>query len=107
MIFKRYGGNMRDENNLGVLKTIAETLNRSNDLEEMLHSVLKELLKVTGLSTGWIFLVDEMKPHFTYVTSHNLPPALSWGNDQPMCSSNCFCLNKYWDGKLNEPVNII
>lgn len=95
------------DNELKVLKAIAETLNRSNDLEGMLQSVITELLKVTGLTTGWIFLVDDKKPHYTYMASNNLPPALSWGNDQPMCKGTCFCLDKYWNDRLNEPVNII
>lgn len=61
----------RGESELKVLKVIAETLNRSNDLDSMLQSVLTELLKVTGLSTGWVFLVDE-KPQYKFVASSNL-----------------------------------
>ncbi|KAA0965706.1 GAF domain-containing protein [Sporosarcina sp. ANT_H38] len=94
------------ENELKVLKVIAETLNRSNDLNNMLQSVLIELLKVTGLATGWIFLVDE-KPRYSLVASANLPAALSFENNKRMRKGTCFCLNEYWDGKLTEPVNMI
>src|SRR5690625_1764178 len=73
----------------------------------MLRSVLSKLLKVTNLNTGWIFLVNDKKPHYTFMASHNLPPALSWGNYEPMCKGTCYCLNNYWDGKLVKPVNII
>jgi len=94
------------ENELRVLKVIAETLNRSNDLNSMLQSVLIELLKVTGLTTGWIFLVNE-RPRYSLVASNNLPPALSLENNKQMRNGACFCLNEYWDGKLTEPVNMI
>jgi len=95
------------KDDLRVLKVIAETLNRSYELEGMLRSVLSKLLKVTNLNTGWIFLVNDKKPHYTFMASHNLPPALSWGNYEPMCKGTCYCLNNYWDGKLVKPVNII
>lgn len=95
-----------ENSDLLTLKVIAETLNRSNDLHDMLQSVLEKLLDVTGLTTGWIFLVDQ-KPEYTFVASHNLPPALSRKNKKPMCHGVCFCLSDYWRGRLNEPVNVI
>lgn len=88
------------------LKVIAETLNRSTDLRDMLQSVLEKLLDVTGLTTGWVFLVEE-KPNYSFVASHQLPPALARENKKPMCDGVCFCLNEYWRDHLNEPVNII
>jgi signal transduction histidine kinase len=93
-------------NELMALKTIAETLNISNDMHQMLNAVLKKLLEVTGLTTGWIFLVDE-KPEYSCVSDHNLPPALTWGDKSPMCTGSCWCLDRYWDRKLNNAVNII
>lgn len=36
------------------LKTIAETLNTSNDLNLMLDTVLGKLLELTGLTAGWV-----------------------------------------------------
>jgi signal transduction histidine kinase len=94
------------EDELITLKTIAETLNNSNDMHQMLYEVLKKLLEVTGLTTGWIFLVDE-KPEYSCVADANLPPALTWGNKTPMCRDTCWCLGRYWDGKLKHAVNII
>ena len=41
------------------LKTIAETLNTSNDLTLMLDTVVGKLLELTGLTAGWLFLIDE------------------------------------------------
>ncbi len=88
------------------LKVIAETLNQSNDLKEMLQSVLEKLLEVTGLSTGWIFLTNE-EPNYTFVADVKLPPALSRDEKKPMCQGGCWCLDKIWDGRLQKAVNII
>ena len=96
----------RHERELLTLKTIAETLNRSTDLKPMLQSVLEELLNVTGLKTGWIFLSRNFN-EFTCEADVQLPHALSMNNKKPMCSGSCWCLNKYWGGRLNEAVNII
>ena len=48
------------------LKTIAETMNQSNDMTLMLNTVLEKLLELTGLSTGWIFLTE--KPGSSHVS---------------------------------------
>lgn len=93
------------EKELHVLKVIAETLNYSNDLQEMLQSVLSSLLQVTGLSTGWIFLVNE-KPEYDFVASKNLPEALT-ADKRRMCKGVCHCLAEYWNDNLIKPVNII
>lgn len=98
--------NTQHEQELLTLKAIAETLNRSTDLKVMLQAVLEELLSVTGLKTGWIFLTDE-RMEFTCAADSQLPKALSQNNKQLMCSGSCWCLNRYWDGRLKEAVNII
>lgn len=91
---------------LQTLKTIAETLNKVNDLEEMLHAVLKELIHVTGLECGWIFFVDK-KGAYSLVADYELPPALTRENKKPMCEGGCWCLDRYKDGRLARAVNII
>jgi two-component system, NarL family, sensor kinase len=91
---------------LQTLKAIAETLNEANDLEEMLYAVLKQLIHVTELECGWIFLVDE-KGSYSLVADCELPPALTWGNKQPMCEGDCWCLDRYNDGRLQRAANII
>ncbi|HEX7065039.1 MAG TPA: GAF domain-containing sensor histidine kinase [Bacillales bacterium] len=99
-------GKTFEDDDLLTLKVIAETLNQSNDLHEMLQTVLEKLLDVTGLASGWIFLVGE-KPEYTFVASHHLPPALERENKKGMCQGSCHCLSKYWNGHLDKPVNII
>lgn len=94
------------EQELLALQSISETLNRSNETEEMLQAVLTQLLEVTGLPTGWIFLARQ-EPDFSFVSRVGLPPALSWGGDAPMCSGSCWCLERLWDGRLSRAVNIL
>ncbi|WP_066174150.1 GAF domain-containing sensor histidine kinase [Bacillus marinisedimentorum] len=91
---------------LETLKAIAETLNRGENLEEMLRTALKELLHVTGLSTGWIFLIEE-DGSFQLAADESLPQALENNRSELMCKGTCWCLSKYNDGRLNEAVNII
>ncbi|QHA90615.1 GAF domain-containing sensor histidine kinase [Bacillus sp. N1-1] len=99
-------GDQRHERELHTLKTIAETLNRSTDLKPMLQAVLEDLLSVTGLNTGWIFL-STGKNKFTCEADVRLPAALAQKDKEPMCKGTCWCLKKYWDRRLNQAVNII
>jgi two-component system, NarL family, sensor kinase len=91
---------------LNIMKVIAETLNRCNDLTVMLQTVLEKLLELTKLEAGWVFLVDGQLD-YQLAAYHGLPPALSWEDHKPMCSGDCYCLSRYRNGKLKEPVNII
>ncbi|KOP67868.1 histidine kinase [Bacillus sp. FJAT-18019] len=88
------------------LKTIAETLNESNELNPMLDVVIGKLLELTGLTTGWMFLVEEQRTH-EFVASRNLPPALRRENNEPMRCGSCWCLERYDDGRLKNAVNIL
>jgi two-component system NarL family sensor kinase len=88
------------------LKIIAETLNQATDLTIMLDTVLNKLLELTGLTTGWVFLVDGLKD-YECVAYRQLPPALLFDNRAPMRCGNCWCLDRYGDGRLHNAVNII
>ncbi|MDR0268660.1 GAF domain-containing sensor histidine kinase [Paenibacillus sp.] len=97
---------MDELNRLETLKTIAETLNQGNELKPMLQLVLERLLDVTGIQTGWIYLVDEAgKNHL--IADFQLPPALSVNEKKPMCGGNCWCIERYKSGRLTKAVNII
>jgi two-component system, NarL family, sensor kinase len=91
---------------LNTLKTIAEKLNEATDVKEMLNDVLRELLHVTELPTGWIFLIDE-KGDYELAADYALPIALMWEQKKPMCQGGCWCLDQYQDGRLKKAVNII
>ncbi|PRA02589.1 hypothetical protein CQ043_21080 [Paenibacillus sp. MYb63] len=88
------------------LKTIAETLNTSNDLNLMLDTVVGKLLELTGLTAGWMFLINE-RGDYTCVSDYNLPPALLRKDKEPMRTGTCWCVNRFKDGELNHAVNII
>jgi two-component system, NarL family, sensor kinase len=89
-----------------ILKEIAELLNIGTNLDETLSGVLKKLLQVTGMETGWIFLIDEKGIH-QLAAKENLPPALCYRNHKPMCHGQCWCVDRYNDGRLLKATNII
>ncbi|MFD2443004.1 GAF domain-containing sensor histidine kinase [Bacillus sp. CGMCC 1.16607] len=89
-----------------VLKEIAELLNKETEIYGMLSGVLQKLLQVTGMDSGWIFLVDE-KGSFELAAHENLPPALNYQDCAPMCKGGCWCLDRYNDGRLEKATNII
>ncbi|WP_408055249.1 GAF domain-containing sensor histidine kinase [Sutcliffiella halmapala] len=91
---------------LRALKIIAEALNQANDQKTMLNGVLEELLRVTGLQAGWIYLIDE-NGSYTLAADHHLPEALVGNNKKPMCKGGCWCLDQYKDGRLKRASNII
>lgn len=91
---------------LKVLKEIAELLNRGTELQGTLSEVLKKLLSVTGLQTGWIFLIDG-SGRFELAAKENLPPVLSEHRNTLMCSGDCWCINRYNNGRLDKATNII
>ncbi|MCA0971993.1 GAF domain-containing sensor histidine kinase [Halobacillus litoralis] len=94
------------QNELHTLRVIAETLNQSNDIEFMMQTVLEKLLNLTQLQAGWIFLTDR-RGSYTLAADHRLPQALAQHDKRPMCQGSCYCLNKYWNGELKDPINII
>lgn len=98
---------MSGENkDIGILKEIAELLNEGTDTKDVLSGVLKRLLQVTGLQTGWIFLIDEQGMQHLGA-DESLPPALAADQKQRMCQGDCWCVNKYNNRKLNKATNIM
>ncbi|MEW9051293.1 MAG: GAF domain-containing sensor histidine kinase [Neobacillus sp.] len=91
---------------LQVLKEIAELLNKGTDLHSVLLEVLKKLLNITGIETGWIFLIDE-DGKFDLAAKAKLPPALCLNDYQPMCKGECWCIDRYNGGRLDKATNII
>jgi two-component system, NarL family, sensor kinase len=89
-----------------ILKEIAELLNEGTDKKNVLPVVLKQLLHLTGLKAGWIFLIDEKGKHHL-AAKESLPQALALNNNQRMCEGDCWCVNRYNKGKLNKATNII
>ncbi|TGB03863.1 GAF domain-containing sensor histidine kinase [Halobacillus salinus] len=94
------------QSELQTLRLIAETLNQSNNVEHMMQTVLEKLLNLTQLQAGWMFFTNQ-RGDYSLVADHRLPEALSRHRKQPMCQGSCYCLNKYWNGELTGPINII
>ncbi|WP_439116664.1 GAF domain-containing sensor histidine kinase [Metabacillus litoralis] len=91
---------------LTTLKVIAEKLNEATDVKIMLKDVLCELLKLTDLNTGWVFLIDK-QGEYELAAEYNLPAGLSWNKKIVMCEGGCWCINRYYDDRLNKAANII
>jgi two-component system, NarL family, sensor kinase len=100
------GEGMSRNEEIGILKEIAELLNEGTDSKTILAGVLRKLLHLTGLQTGWIFLIDEKGAH-QLAAKEALPQALAHNDNQRMCKGDCWCVSRYNSGKLNKAVNII
>ncbi|WP_456276140.1 GAF domain-containing sensor histidine kinase [Bacillus sp. AK128] len=91
---------------LHTLKAIAEILNEATDLKGMLNCALRELLHLTGLTSGWIFLISE-KGEYRLVADVNLPTALLRDDKLPMCEGMCWCVDRYKRDRLSQAANIM
>lgn len=97
---------MHRNEELFLIKSIAEMLNKETDMEPMLQQILEKILELTNLYTGWIFLFNK-KGEFHLAAYANLPEALQYRERQYLCKGGCRCINRYLDGQLNKATNII
>lgn len=91
---------------LTTLKIIAETLNQSTDVFLMLDEVLGKLLDLTGLTYGWVFLIEDNQ-ELTLAAYRNLPPGLLHEEMKLMHEDSCWCVDQYRGGRLRNAVNIL
>lgn len=89
-----------------LLKEIAENLNQGIDLPLILHGALNQLLKMLRLESGWIFLLNEQE-ELQLAASVNLPPGLQNEEFKPMCGQECYCIERFHDGRLKRAVNVL
>ncbi|CAM3509777.1 GAF domain-containing sensor histidine kinase [Cytobacillus oceanisediminis] len=94
------------QSEIRILKEIAELLNEGTEIDALLKEVLQKLLHITGLETGWVFLIDD-QGEFRLAAEEKLPPALSRDSFKPMCKGDCWCIDRYNDGRLKKASNII
>ncbi|MFC3782953.1 GAF domain-containing sensor histidine kinase [Bacillus chungangensis] len=97
---------LKKQAHLQILKEIAELLNEETELLPMVEGVLKKLLKATGFTTGWVFLLQENGGHYL-AAAENLPPALSMNQCQSLKKGNCWCVDRLKDNRLKKATNII
>ena len=41
------------------------------------------------------------------LVDQNLPPALTWQEKKPMCEGDCWCVERFVNGRLEKATNII
>lgn len=92
---------------LATFHKIAETINKSTDLNCVLHEVLERVVGLSGLESGWIYLVNDDPPHFSLAASYGLPPALDANDKHAMLDGSCWCLDRYKAGILQTAENTI
>ncbi len=88
---------------LSILNTIAETLNRSVDLDETLRGTLAHVVELFDLQTGWVWLLREETGKSYLAAAQNLPPALT---KPERMEGSCYCLDTYDLGDLDGAANV-
>lgn len=53
-----------------VIKSIAETINQSNDLTTLLNAVLQKLVELTDIQAAWVFLAEECSNYYDQGTGY-------------------------------------
>src|SRR5690625_3289814 len=97
---------LKEKSNLRVLKEIAEILNEGTEISPLLTSVLQKMLQVTGVTTGWIFLIGPEGRH-TVIATDTLPKALSKNGCESLSTGDCWCVEGFKNGSLTRASNII
>jgi len=96
---------------LKTLVHISSTLNEALDLNSALQSSLEQLVRLMGLSTGWIFMQDQAAPsgpaQLIHTADFQLPPALAAEHAARLKPPGCACQTLFEKGKLKKAVNIV
>ena len=95
---------LRRNRELSILNHIAETLNRTSDLQAALDDTLASVVDLLGLQTGWIFLRDE-GGRLYLAAFHALPPAMTFPG--PPWVGGCTCNSLFKSGDLPTAINIV
>lgn len=90
---------------LGILKAIAEELNRAVDVKSALEYSLKMVAELLGLRAGWVWLLDETSSEPYLAASLMLPPYLT-AKPKRMQGKNCTCLLAFLRGELSGALNL-
>ncbi len=94
----------RRNRELSILNTIAEALNRENDLDRALQTTLEQVAKLFDLQTGWIWLMEGDTPYLAIAL--HLPPALIEHPELMDGEEYCHCLDTYKRGDLSGAANV-
>lgn len=94
----------RRNRELSILKDIAETLNRSVDLDQALTAALALVADLLDLQTGWVWLLHPTHGETYLAAAQNLPPGLI--RHPELMQGTCYCLDAYQAGDLAGAANI-
>jgi two-component system NarL family sensor kinase len=89
---------------LSILNAIAESLNRSADLGQILDEVLRQVADLLDLRTGWIWLVRPDEDTSYLAAEQDMPPALA--NWPERMEGGCYCLDTFLAGDMSDAANI-
>lgn len=87
-----------------ILNSIAQALNRTVEMDEVLRAALAQVADLLELHTGWLWLLDEETGESYLAAAQNLPRALT-KNPERM-SGRCYCLDTYRSGDLAGAANV-
>lgn len=94
----------RRNEELTILNSIAQNLNREVELNKALDATLHQLVDLLKLRTGWIWLFDKNNKSAYIAASYHLPPVFI---EKPeLLEGWCYCIEKYLTGKLEIASNI-
>jgi two-component system NarL family sensor kinase len=89
---------MSSSRDLRILKSIAEALNGTIDVNEALRTTLEQVAALLHLHAGWIWLIDDATGQFYGAVAHRLPPFLR--EPVRMTGHACWCLKAFRSGQL-------
>jgi len=81
---------------LHILNEIAQELNRSRSVENVLDGTLELVSRNLGFETGWVWLQESPGTRFYLAAARNLPPYLQ--EPVRMTGTVCWCLEAFLDG---------
>jgi two-component system NarL family sensor kinase len=94
---------LRGNRDLAILYDIAGYLNREVDVHEALQEVLGRVTALLGLTTGWVWLLNEQAEPYL-AASRALPPYLA---DHPhRMTGSCICLDTFISGSMEQAANV-
>jgi len=94
----------RRNRELSILKSVAEALNKTLDLNQALGTALAQAAELLYLETGWIWLLHPETGETYLAAAQNLPPGLSAHPE--FMQGTCYCLDTYRAGDLAGAANI-
>ncbi len=90
---------------LSILNNIAQVLNQSVDINQVLRDVLAKVAELLDLQTGWVWLLREDDEDASYLAAfQNLPPVLE--NEPERMEGVCYCLRTFREGDLDGAANV-